>query len=144
VREPCRGLAIVPGKSLAGASQSSPARTLLGNPLSGLHEDLHATSLHKDLHATTHVPLSLGLDVVDGVRAFNLKGGVLVSASQVVPARILPGASRAALARILPGLQLVFCSQVTGLVVVFVVLYLASNCPCQASPQVRLRLPVHK
>jgi hypothetical protein len=63
---------------------------------------------------------------------FNLKGGVLVSASQVVPARILPG------------LQLVFCSQVTGLDAVFVVLYLASNYPRQASQQVRLRLPVHK
>lgn len=89
--ESCRGLANVPGRDLAGASQTSLARTLLGTLPSGLHEDLHATSLHKDLHATTHAPLGLGIDIVDGVRALNLKGGGLVSASRAAPARILPG-----------------------------------------------------
>jgi hypothetical protein len=89
--ESCRGYVNVPGKDLARVSQTSPARVSPGTWSSNLHKDLHATSLHKDLHATTHAPLGLGLDIVDGVRALNLKGGVLVSASQVVPARILPG-----------------------------------------------------
>lgn len=91
VHEPHCGFTVVPGKSLARASRLSPARALPGTSSSGLHEDLHATSLHKDMHATMHVPLSLSLDVVDGVRALHLKGGGPVSASQAVPARILPG-----------------------------------------------------
>ena len=73
------------------ASQTSPARILLGTLPSGLHEDLHATSLHKDLHATMHAPPSLGLDVVDGVRTLRLKGGGLAGVGQVAPARLLPG-----------------------------------------------------
>ena len=64
----CRGLVDVPGKDLAWASQTSSTRILLGTLSSGLHKDLHATTLE---------PLGLGLNVVDGVRALNLKGGAL-------------------------------------------------------------------
>ena len=60
------GLADVPGKDLAGTSQTSSRRILLGTLSSGLH---------KDLYATTCVPLGFGLNVVDGVRALNHKGG---------------------------------------------------------------------
>ena len=119
--ESCRGLATIPGESLVGASQSSPARTLLGTL---------SFSLHKDLHATMQTPLDLGLDIVDGVRALNLKGGGLVGASQTIPARILLGA------------QLVFCSLITGSDAILVALHLLPvvparprrghgyNCPC--------------
>ena len=82
MREPHRGPMNIPSKNLAGASQTSLTRILLGTLPSGLQ---------KDLHTTMQTPLGLGLDIVDGVRALNLKGGGLVSASQAVPARILPG-----------------------------------------------------
>ena len=68
-----------------------------------------SSGFYKGLQATTCMPLGLGLNVVDGVRALNLKGDGLAGASQTIPARILPGA------------QLVFCSLITGSDVVLVV-----------------------
>ena len=122
--------AAVPGKDLAGGLHGRPRQgSCRGSSSSGSYVDSQAFGLHKDLHATTQAPLSLGLNVVDGVRTLRLKGGDFAGVGQVAPARLLPGLCRPPGKGVAGGSHFApFALHASGLTVALAVSYLCFFC----------------